>query len=156
MRRRLPAKTPSAPQIRQLSVKRLKFHLSRKPCSRRAPKGRSHSFGYFSPNRIGGWPPLIDPRVSTSIRLHNSASRLRAALCGETSSATSETFSAPNFRRWHGGACARWYTEGGTPVANSNGDLVEINVAEWSQRRMNIPRFRMFELRRNRIFHPCK
>lgn len=22
------------------------------------------SFGYFSPNRIGDWPPLIDPRVS--------------------------------------------------------------------------------------------
>lgn len=65
-RQRLFAKTLSMSQIPQLSVERLKFHLSRKPFSHHVLKiGRS--FGYFSPNRIDGWLPLIDPCVSTSI-----------------------------------------------------------------------------------------
>lgn len=102
---RLSAKTPSMPQIRQLSVKRLKFHLSRKPFSRRALRV-DRSFGYFSPNHIGGWPPLIDPQCPNVYPFHNSAPWFRAGLCGETSSATSETFSPTNFRRKQCGAGA--------------------------------------------------
>lgn len=101
----LSAKTPSMPQIRQLSVKRLKFHLSRKPFSRHAPRVWSQFRLLFAKPH---WRlPLIDPRMfRPSIRPIIPRRGFVAGLCGETSSATSETFSAPNFR------CRGWYTRG--------------------------------------------
>lgn len=121
------------PQIPQLSVKRLKFHLSQKPFSHHVLRiGRS--FGYFSPNHIDGWLPLIDSLCFDVHLSHNSASRFCAEFCGETSSATSETFSAPNFRRREGDLGGVYF----------NGNIWEnINV----RGRRDIPGFRIFELR---------